>query len=203
MLLIKNLQLPNQKMISWDWDGQPVHLQGANGVGKSLFLKAIASLYPTPYEDFKFKNIPRDKMNPQLYRSQVIYVSSQLSMTSFETAYDFYTAPLNLQIYKDHSYPSELESKLREWKILDKRCSDLSSGEKQILNLIRVLSLRPQVVLIDEAFTNLDSSRKDWILTFLHQKFQSSQFSYVVVSHEIIPQLSLNQLDFSQLQTPT
>ena len=199
MFLIKNLLLPNQKLINWQWDGTPTHLQGPNGVGKSLFLQAIASLYPVSFDAFHFDEKSRDLINPQLYRSQVIYLSSQLSMSSYETAHDFYMAPLKLQIYKNHIYPSDLILQLNEWGLLEKRCSELSSGEKQVLNLLRALSLKPRVLLMDEALSNLDVTRKDWILSFIHQKYESNDLTYILVSHEPSPTPYLNQVNFSEL----
>ena len=200
MLLIKNLHLPNGIKISWDWDGQPVHLTGKNGAGKSLLLKAISSLYPCLYDEFKLNDIPRNNLNPSHYRSQIVYLAPQISFLNYERASDFYKAPLQLQIYKNHSYPQELEQKLKEWNIFDKKCLDLSSGEKQILSLTRALTLKAKAILIDEALTHLDSARKDWILTYMLKKIISHEQTYIIVSHEDNIHPAFNKIDISQIQ---
>jgi ABC-type bacteriocin/lantibiotic exporter with double-glycine peptidase domain len=200
MLLIKNLHLPNGIKISWDWDGQPVHLTGKNGAGKSLLLKAMSSLYPCHFEEFKLNGIPRNNLNPSHYRSQIVYLAPQISFLNYERASDFYKAPLQLQIYNNHSYPQELEQKLKEWNIFDKKCQDLSSGEKQILSLTRALALKAKAILIDEALTHLDSARKDWILTYMLKKTKSHEQTYIIVSHEDNIHPAFNKIDISQIQ---
>lgn len=200
MLLIKNLHLPNGTKISWDWDGQPVHLTGKNGTGKSLLLKAMSSLYPCLFDEFKLSGLPRNDLNPSQYRSQIVYLAPQISFLNYEKASDFYKAPLQLQIYKNHSYPQELEQKLKEWSILDKKCQDLSSGEKQILSLTRALALKARVILIDEALAHLDSARKDWILSYMFKKIQSHEQTYIIVSHEDNIHPAFKKVDISQIQ---
>jgi ABC-type iron transport system FetAB ATPase subunit len=203
MFLIKNLKLPNHAIISWNWDGTSLHLTGANGVGKSLLLKALASLYPVSFDEFIFQGKPRDEMGPELYRSIVLYLSPQLSMSSFEKAKDFFLAPRNFKIYHGHSFSTEFEIKLKEWNIFDKKCTDLSSGEKQLLILARAFSLRAEVILMDEVLSHLDSDKKNWVLNYMRTQTQAEKCRYILIGHHSLELDFLKPTPFSELLART
>jgi ABC-type iron transport system FetAB ATPase subunit len=203
MFLIKNMKLPNHAIISWNWDGASLQLTGANGVGKSLFLKALASLYPVSFDEFIFKGKPRNEMGPELYRSKVLYLSPQLSMASFEKAKDFFFAPRNLKIYQGHSFPLEFEMKLKEWNIFDKKCSELSSGEKQLLILARAFSLRTEVILMDEVLSHLDSDKKNWVLNYMRTEALAEKCRYILIGHHSLELDFLQPKPFSELLNQT
>jgi ABC-type iron transport system FetAB ATPase subunit len=203
MFLIKNMRLPNSAIISWDWDGTSLHLTGANGVGKSLFLKALASLYPVSFDEFLFQGKPRDEMSVELYRSKILYLSPQLSMTSFEKAKDFFFAPRNLKIYQGHSFPIEFEMKLKEWNIFDKKCTELSSGEKQLLILARAFSLRAEVMLIDEVLSHLDTDKKTWVLNYMRTQSTAGKCRFILIGHQSLELDFLKITPFFELVTQT
>jgi ABC-type iron transport system FetAB ATPase subunit len=203
MFLIKNMKLPNHAIISWNWDGTSLHLTGPNGVGKSLFLKALASLYPVSFDEFLFHGKPRDEMSAELYRSKVLYLSPQLSMASFEKAKDFFFAPRNLKIYHDHSFPLEFEMKLKEWNIFDKKCSELSSGEKQMLILARAFSIRTEVILMDEVLSHLDSDKKTWVLNYMRTQSLAGTCCYILIGHFSLELDFLKPTPFSEFLART
>ena len=56
--------------------------------------------------------------------------------------------------------------------ILDTKVSnkDLSSGQMQKISLIRALVLEPEILILDEAFSNLDTNSRELISKKLNQK---------------------------------
>ncbi len=68
------------------------------------------------------------------------------------------------ELIKNHSNASEGESPLEENNdkifnpefYVEKNGRNLSSGERQIINFLRVLLQKPEVVFLDEATSNID-----------------------------------------------
>jgi cobalt/nickel transport system ATP-binding protein len=56
----------------------------------------------------------------------------------------------------------------------------LSGGEKRLVSLATVLAMEPEVLLLDEPSTGLDSSTKDKLIDILN----GLDLSFVLISHE-------------------
>jgi cobalt/nickel transport system ATP-binding protein len=57
----------------------------------------------------------------------------------------------------------------------------LSGGEKRLVSLATVLAMKPEVLLLDEPTTGLDSGTTSRLVTILHDL----ELSYVVISHDM------------------
>jgi ABC-type iron transport system FetAB ATPase subunit len=194
VFLIKNLKLKNGVMINWNWDGAPIHLVGPNGCGKSLLLKSLAQLFPTEYEVFQFQSKPVGLYDPQVYRSEVLYIPPQSSLIDCTTVIDFMNKPRELKIYKGHAPSPECHHYLEKWGLDKKLISELSSGEKQIISLLRALGLKAKVLLLDEAFTHIDQEKKVILMNLLMDWTKKKESSFILISHE-----SLRE-EFNQIQ---
>ncbi len=201
MFLIKRLHLQNGKKINWQWDGTPTHLVGPNGCGKSLFLKNLADLFPTDYETFLYLHRSREQHLPEIYRSEVLYLPPQSSMTDFETVDQFMNLPWTFHLYKNHEPAYDFQDLIHEWQLTKLPPQKLSSGEKQILSILRALTLRPKVLLIDETFAHIDSARKQKLIERLLDWRKHHHGTLILVSHEEtgLEALQLKRLHFSDL----
>jgi cobalt/nickel transport system ATP-binding protein len=56
----------------------------------------------------------------------------------------------------------------------------LSGGEKRLVSLATVLAMEPEVLLLDEPSTGLDSSTKDKLIEILN----TLDLSFILISHE-------------------
>ena len=75
------------------------------------------------------------------------------------------------------AFPRQLETPLGEWGI------NLSGGQKQRLALARLLARRPQVLLLDDTLSAVDTVTEERILTHLHKDFSS--LTIVWVAHRV------------------
>ena len=67
-----------------------------------------------------------------------------------------------------------------ESKILDQSYNDLSGGEKTLIQLTKVLIVKPDLLLLDEPTNHLDIERIEWLEKYI----KSFQGASVIVSHD-------------------
>ena len=69
--------------------------------------------------------------------------------------------------------------------IFKRRVSELSGGELQRLCLSRILLVNPELILLDEPTTQLDTGAQFQIMTILKELQLEKNLSYLFVSHDI------------------
>jgi len=129
--------------------GASVVILGENGAGKSTLLRLIAGLTRPSHGSLSiFGEPPRDQ-------------SHRLAYMSHETMlYDELTGLENLRYFAALQPPGLTpEQALREVGLdpaLPRRVGEYSQGMKQRASLARVLLTQPDLLLLDEPFSNLD-----------------------------------------------
>lgn len=202
MLLVKDLLLLNGKRISLTLeDGGEYVLRGSNGSGKTLLLRTLAGLYSGAATEFSWRGKPFSGYSPEEYRSGVMYVSPTTAMSPEMTADEFLVAPLKLAVYRNHPLDITLQNLLNEWGILGKTLGHLSSGQKQLLGLIRALSLKAEILLLDEPTSHMDQEKTQFAEKLLKEwQAKSPERIVLVVTHsEEQAQRFRTKISFSDL----
>ena len=134
------------------YPGASVLLLGENGAGKSTMLRLIAGLTtPTEGKLTVFGGTPRSE------RDRVAFMSHAPML------YDELTGVENL-LYFASLYgiaSSRAEQALRDVGLdpqLPRHVGDYSQGMRQRASLARVLMLQPDLLLLDEPFSNMDAA---------------------------------------------
>jgi len=157
--------------------GEVVALLGANGSGKSTLLKLMDGLiFPTSGEILAFgkplsEKALKDAKFMREFRSRVGLVFQDSDVQLFcPTVWDEVTfGPLQLGISKDEVIfrGSEALKLLNIDHLRERPPYRLSGGEKKKVALASVLSLQPQVLLLDEPTTGLDPRSQGKLIDFL------------------------------------
>jgi putative ABC transport system ATP-binding protein len=86
-------------------------------------------------------------------------------------------------------------------RMLKRRSTDLSQGEKQRAAICRALLTRPGLILADEATGNLDPENKTHILDLLFRSVQEHDATLLAVTHdyELLPRFD-RVVDFRDFQ---
>lgn len=79
----------------------------------------------------------------------------------------------------------ELANELGVSHCLEKFPFELSGGEQQRINIIRALSLEPELLLCDEPTGNLDSENSQKVVTLLKKLADSYGSTLVIVTHDL------------------
>lgn len=165
--------------------GESIGLVGANGMGKSTLLKLLTGLLELQQGDITLLGLPMKKSNLSAIREKIGYVfqdsDNQLFMpTVYE---DIVFGPLN------YGYGSQ-EVKERAKKaismmhlehIKDKPIYRLSGGEKKLASIATILSMSPEIILMDEPTIALDPQNRRNLIRILNSLPQSK----IIASHDL------------------
>jgi cobalt/nickel transport system ATP-binding protein len=174
--------------------GEKLAILGSNGSGKSTLLKILDGLYfPNGGSIQAFgqplteQALRDDKFNFE-FRSRVGFVFQdsdvQLFMPSVWDEIAF--APLQLGV--NHSeVAARVEAALIALhieKLRDRPPHQLSGGEKKRVSLASVLSLSPEVWLLDEPSAGLDPRSVSWLIDFIVSQGKAEK-TVVVATHDL------------------
>ncbi len=143
--------------------GSSVVLLGENGAGKSTLLKLVAGLASPTYGKVSVFNDM-----PLAVRDRLAYMSHATML------YDELTGLENLKYFASlNPEPQTLDpaQALRDVGLdpaLPRRVGDYSQGMKQRASLARVLLTSPDLLLLDEPFSNLDVASAAAMVARLH-----------------------------------
>lgn len=138
-------------------------LSGVSGTGKSQLLKGIADLIEHSGQAW-LNGQAQTEVCADQWRQQVMYFSAETAWWKELVAEHFETLPTAEQLHALGLNES----------FLQKNPDSLSSGEKQRLALLRGLSYKPKVLLLDEITANLDEASTLQVEAFLQQYIQVS-----------------------------
>jgi iron(III) transport system ATP-binding protein len=187
--VLKNFSLGIEK-------GQIISLIGESGSGKSTLLRIIAGLENrTEGEVFldgvRIQN-PSEKLVPGLDDIQLVYQEYHLYPNS--TVEENIARPL---LQYDKSYKNKRVSVILELLGLapfkDKLPRHLSGGQQQKVAIGRALSLEPQVLLLDEPFSSLDTIQRREIIEELKSLFDSLGITVLFVTHDLDDALQMTE----------
>ena len=164
---------------------ESIGIIGANGVGKSTLLKLTVGLYLDYEGSIRIEDIPVQKNTLALIRSKIGYVfqdsDSQLFMT---TAYeDIAFAPRNYGL-PENEVQSRVEQALRLTGIehlKDKQIYKMSGGEKKLVSIATILSMTPDIILMDEPSIALDPKNRRNLINILN----SFEHLKIIASHDL------------------
>jgi ABC-type iron transport system FetAB ATPase subunit len=125
--------------------GECVCLSGESGTGKTLLLRAIADLDPHEGE-VRLENRPCTDYPPPEWHRRVGYLPA-------EDAWWHDTAAAHFSVPPDSNTLARLG--LQE-SLLYAPIARLSTGERKRLALLRLLAIKPRVLLLDEPTASLD-----------------------------------------------
>ena len=159
--------------LSLDVDsGDCLCISGPSGSGKSLLLRAIADL--DPHEgDLFLEGVTSNELAANEWRTRVGLLPPE----------SCWWLPRAIDHFRD-GVPVPLDHIGLSRPTLEQPVSRLSSGEKQRLALMRLLSNRPRVLLLDEPTANLDPENTRRIEAVIAEYRRSHDAAVIWVSHD-------------------
>ncbi len=140
---------------------------GPSGSGKTLLLRALAWLDPVDGGALHWHGNPVCGAEAPKFRSQVMYLSQSAALLEGSVEHNL-RRPFALTIHRGKQFDRPrllgmLDLLSRENSFLTKHQRELSGGESQIVALIRMLQLDPDILLLDEPTSALDGGTRDQV----------------------------------------
>lgn len=168
------------------WSGEKVAIIGPNGSGKSTVLEILGGLI-VPTEGY-VKFFEKESIDQYELRRRVGIMLQNPDDVLFNPTIeeDLEFGPAQLQMPKEE-FNEILEgiSRLLDLKpYLNKPPFRLSKGEKQKAALGSVLTLKPDVLLLDEPFSAVDIGTKQSMIKYLN-RLNEGGVTIVVTAHDL------------------
>lgn len=166
-------------------DGESIGIIGENGAGKSTLLKLMVGLYLDFLGEIKVEGIPVKKKTLPEIRKKVGYVfqdsDNQLFMS---TAYeDVAFAPRNYGLSEEEVEKRTLNAfeRVGALSIRDKQIYKMSGGEKKLVSIATILSMTPDIMIMDEPSAALDPKNRRKLIHLLNS-FDNLK---IITSHDL------------------
>ncbi len=157
--------------------GECLGLSGQSGVGKSLLLKALTDLISfrgtVTLDGVSISSYPAPE-----WRSKVTMVAAE-SFWWYDRVHEHFSRQKGSTLFANHLSDLGFSTDVLNWKI-----SRMSTGERQRLALLRSLVNTPQVLLLDEPTSNLDSHNTELVEKFVCDYRAAHRTTMIWVSHD-------------------
>ena len=172
MLRLEDLKIANIEPINRTIaPGQCIGVSGESGSGKTRLLRAIADLDEHGGQVYE-ENIAQDQVKAHEWRRRVALLPA-------ESQWWFDTVDQHFNTQAEYIEALGFDQDVIHWNV--SRCS---SGEKQRLSILRMLSNCPRVLLLDEPTANLDSSNIARVEDFIGNYLSEHNAIAIWVGHD-------------------
>lgn len=168
--------------------GHKLAISGETGSGKTSLLKMIAGLVQPSSGSILFEGEKVTGPNEQLIpgHPHIAYMSQYFELRNNYWVYEILEMANKLK----EGDAEEIYAVCQVEHLLKRRTNQLSGGEKQRIALARLLTTRPQLLLLDEPFSNSDMLHKSVIKQVIHDIGEQLNISCIMVSHDPLDVLS-------------
>lgn len=180
MVIIKSLSLKKEKQAQWLlqdvsctlMSGRITSFIGPSGAGKTTLLRAIVGLTPTQSGTIVLDNQSIEAMSNDERAQKIGFVFQAFNLFPHMTVLENCIDALLIRGIASEQAKKEACTLLEKMGMLyhlQKYPCELSGGQKQRVALVRMLLLKPSVILLDEPTASLDPANSAILREILKQ----------------------------------
>lgn len=188
-------------------EGILVGIVGTNGIGKSTFLRTLGKMQPSLKGEITYKNKNLSNYNPTELADVMSIVLTEAPASQNLTVLELvslgrqpYTNWLGTLNEEDKGSILHALQLTDTEKLKNKKCFELSDGQKQRVMIARALAQDTEIILLDEPTTHLDLYHRAYILKLLKKLTQETGKTILYSTHEI--DLAIQLSDKMIVMTP-
>lgn len=168
--------------------GKLICLLGENGCGKSTLMKTLFKIIP-PHEGeiyFNDKNIKQ--IDARRWSQTISAVFSRVGSIPMIPVKEL----IEIGTYKkDEELTAQIVQLLEIDDLLSKYATEISDGQLQKAMIARALVQDTDFVFFDEPTAHLDFKAKSQVFNLLKKLVQSTQKTFIVITHEVLYALEM------------
>lgn len=177
-------------------ENERLGLLGESGCGKSTMAQlAMKLLKPSKgsieYNGKNIKHMSRSEMKNYRKNVQIIFQNPQQVFNPRMKFRETIAEPV--RIYNLASSPEEEKKIISEHmemfglpeELFDRYPQEISGGQAQRIAIMRILMLKPEIIIADEPTTMLDVSVQAQILELLKEVMDKNNITLIFVSHDL------------------
>lgn len=172
--------------------GDFMSIIGPSGCGKTTVLSLIAGLISPTFGEISISG----EKNP-LKRENLGYMLQKDELFAWRNIERNIFLPLEIKGIKSKSAKENAISLLKKYGLYDFRKNypdELSGGMRQRVALIRTLVSNPELLLLDEPFSALDSQTRLSVCDDVYKIIKSEQKTAILVTHDISEAISMSDI---------
>lgn len=157
--------------------GETIHLTGDNGCGKSTLLKLLNGLLLPQHGQYIFqgteinKEFLRQQIPAKAFHQKIGYLwqkpEAQLFCNTVEEELAFGPLQMDLPISEIQQRVQDTMELLGISHLRQRTPYTLSGGEQKKTAIGAILTMNPQIWILDEPMNDLDRQSQDWLIDFL------------------------------------
>ena len=167
--------------------GEHLCVMGESGCGKSTLLKAIYGLLDLTKGTLFWNDIeilgPKEHLVPGM--DFIKYVAQDFDLMPFITVSE------NIKKFLSRFYPEESQKRTEELleviemtDFANVMVKTLSGGQQQRVAIARALAKEPQLILLDEPFSQIDNFKKNSLRRKLFNYLKEKEITCIVATHD-------------------
>ena len=171
-------------------EGEFVSIIGPSGCGKSTLLSIISGL-----EEKSDGEIYIEKEKIEGVSSKIGYMLQKDCLLEWRNIYSNVMLGLEIKGIKNEENIKYAENLLKKYGLhdfKDKFPNQLSGGMRQRAALIRTLSVKPKILLLDEAFSALDYQTRIKVTVDIYKILKKEKITTLMVTHDITEAISMS-----------
>lgn len=172
--------------------GEILGIIGHTGSGKSTLIQHLNLLIKPKANTIFFdgKDISSEQIKPKDLRQKVGLVFQYPENQIFEETIfkEVAFAPKNMNLSEDEIYTrvkNSLELVGMDESFFDKSPFNLSGGQKRRVAIASILSMQPEVIILDEPTAGLDPVTKNFILDNIKKINKNTNTTIILISHSM------------------
>jgi len=165
---------------------------GPNGCGKSTLIRLLAGLLEPSEGKIEYEGAMLPSIEPRLLAKQMAYVSQSTPRTFPFTALEVvltgrtpYIPRFQFESRRDIQKAWAALETVGVSELAQRRVTELSGGERQLVSVARALAQEPACLLLDEPSASLDLKHRAGLMRTLAGLRKQSGLTVLMVTHDL------------------